>query len=158
MLTVFNDVLTLEENKQVHDFVLVSPQSFWIDGNIDTATSDNFALSKILKLVSTVTDLSKMVGCECWLHVNTRPGHHIDRDEVLFKSTGEVDTPLCSIVYYVSIKDLQDGKFCSDIGNIEPKTNMLLTFPRNLQHYVESFEGERIILAINPWDHRIEID
>ena len=158
MLTVFNNALTLEENRQAYNFVVTRPQSFWIDGNVDTVTSENFAVSKILKLVSTVTDLSKMVGCECWVHLNTRSQPHIDRDEIVFNTTGEVHMPLCSIIYYVSIKDLQDGRFCSDMGNIEPESNMLLTFPQNLWHYVEPFRGERIVLAVNPWDHRIEID
>ena len=101
---------------------------------------------------------SRVLICECWVHVNTRLDPHIDRDENLFKSTGEVHIPLCSIVYYISIKDLKDGRFCSSIGSVEPESNMVLTFPRNLWHYVEPFKGERIILAINPWDHRIEID
>ena len=158
MITIVKNLLTTEENIQAYNFALSKPESFWVNGTVDSISSNQFALDKIIKAVGSTVDLSTMAGCEIWTHVNSGPGWHIDRDEIAFRKTGETHMPLCSIVYYISVRDLRDGRFCSDIGVVTPETNMLITFPRGLLHGVEPFQGERIILAVNPWDHIIEVD
>ena len=70
--------------------------------------------------------------------------------------TKEEKLPICSIVYYASIKNLIGGQLVTENEIYTPKTNDIVTFPKGLLHKVENFKGERIIVAINPWEYKID--
>ena len=97
-----------------------------------------------------------MVGVECWSHINTHPDWHIDMDDVHFLKTGEVKLPICSIVYYAKIQNMIGGSLMVEDEIYVPKTNDIVTFKKGLSHNVENFTGERIIIAINPWEYKID--
>jgi hypothetical protein len=151
----FENVLTEEENTLMLNYFINNKFSQWFNGDKNTLNDKGLPLKKILNIVNGYFDLSKMVGLECWSHVNTRPDWHVDSDEFLFSKTGEIKTPICSIVYYASVNNLIGGKLLTKTDFYIPKTNTLVTFAPNIMHYVESFTGERIIVAINPWEYEI---
>lgn len=116
-----------------------------------------FPLDKILNVVSKTFDLSAMVGCECWSHVNTRTPWHVDKDETAWENSKELKHPLCSIVYYTHIKDLRGGRFVTKSHLAIPKENRLVAFSPGLSHAVEVFKGERMACAINPWAYQVSV-
>lgn len=157
MPILIEDVLTQEENKIITDFFHNNPGVGWLDATLDNVSFDEFPLRKIIDIARNHFDLSAMVGCECWAHFNTRPPWHIDQDELLFNETGVVKNPICSIVYYAKIRQMQGGKFLTDKEKIQPVENGLLLFEPGLRHAVEDFRGERIAIAINPWNYKIKL-
>ena len=108
---------------------------------------------KFIEIAENFYDMSSCVGYEFWTHNDTRPpeGWHYDKDEFLFDATGTYDYPLCSIVYYPFIKNLEGGQLHLECDIITPKENRLVIFPPKTFHYVEPFTGKRVSLLINPW-------
>ena len=101
-------------------------------------------------------DLNSCIGYEFWTHNNTRPrGWHIDQDEKLVSTTGQTRFPLCSVVYYVKVKDLKGGKLHIEDDIITPKSNRMVTFSPKLNHCAEPFMGDRITLCVNPWSVKL---
>jgi len=123
----------------------------WIDGTLDEFMELKSPVSSILNVASRVFDLSGMSGVEQWAHDGTKTDWHIDMDEVLVRRTGEVATPICSIVFYASIESLIGGKFMTKDVAINPKTNRMIVFGPNIEHGVSDFTGTRVAVAINPW-------
>ena len=158
MLALIHNVLTDNERKQITDFFhFHRNRTIWIDTAFDNVVFSDFPLKQILDLASSKFDLSGMVGVECWSHFNTGPGWHIDQDDALYHSKAIVNTPICSIVYYASILNLQGGEFTTEKETIVPVTNSILAFPPGINHKVEEFSGERIAIAINPWHYKITL-
>jgi hypothetical protein len=157
MLTLIKNVLTEEENRQIINFFYQYPDPGWIDVDINDVQFKHFPLRKILEVAGQYQNLSKTVGCECWSHFNTGPPWHIDRDDLLFHQTGEIQTPICSIVYYARINNLRGGNFKTRTESITPVHNSMLMFGPGIEHAIDEFNGERISIAINPWDHKIRL-
>ena len=74
-----------------------------------------------------------------------------DKDEDFLKEKGVLHFPLCSMVYYPVVEDLQGGQLHLECDIITPKENRLVIFPPKTFHYVEPFTGKRVSLLINPW-------
>ena len=108
---------------------------------------------QMIDIASKYYDLSSSIGYEFWTHDNTRPpeGWHYDKDEFLFNENGTYDYPLCSMVYYPVVQDLEGGQLHLECDIITPKENRLIIFPPKTYHYVEPFKGNRISLLVNPW-------
>lgn len=147
---------------------------YWYDRCADHLCKGIYA--QFLDIASEYFDFSNIVGYETWFHINTRPspydnydalfeegpdgvkmegsGWHVDRDERYRQKTNEDRYPLCSMVYYPLIdKSLRGGRLQFVDHSIIPKTNMLVIFSPGVWHNVEQFSGgERISVAINPWD------
>ena len=151
-LLVSDHILDENEMAQTLDFFkdLTDGKYVWINKDEDVA----FPLEKIISFAATVFDLSSMVGCECWSHVNTKSKRHVDVDDELWEKTGEVRYPLCSIVYYPYVKDLLGGEFVTKSFQVKPITNRLIVFSQGITHEVENFTGERTACAINPWSYK----
>ena len=64
--------------------------------------------------------------------------------------------PVCSLVFYTEIKDLQGGELIVEDTIITPKENRLVIFSPGLLHKVNEFEGKRVSLSINPWNRLLE--
>ena len=126
----------------------------WIE--IDNFDTQTFPLNKIINIARPYFDLSSMIGIECWAHFGKKSDPHIDRDEDLFRKTGVVSTPLCSIVYYVDIQNLKGGSLLIGNNSIEPLSNRLVMFPPGMLHEVEPFTGTRSVLSINPWSYKVQ--
>ena len=107
---------------------------------------------QMINVASNLYNLSTCKGYEFWSHNNTEPrGWHIDQDEQLNGTTGQTRFPLCSMVYYLKIENLRGGKLHIEDDIITPKTNRLVIFSPQLNHCVEPFMGDRIVLCVNPW-------
>ena len=101
-------------------------------------------------------DLTSCKGYEFWSQNNTRPQNwHIDQDEQLVAKTNQTRFPLCSMVYYLKIDNLRGGKLHIEDDIITPKSNRLVIFSPQLNHCVEPFMGDRIVLCVNPWDVKL---
>lgn len=122
----------------------------WQAGKINQHHQDNSPLSILLSIASKYFDLSDMMGCEYWSNYGTRPDWHIDKDEKLFTETGNINCPICSIVYYADI-DTIGGNFITENITIKPITNRMIVFSPNINHKVEPYTGTRLSVAVNPW-------
>lgn len=153
MLIVLDNVLEEVKLKAVANYFrsIPSKDQQWIDKLYKELEHDISPIYLLLKEASKFFNLSSMVGCEYWSHNGTRPEWHIDKDEVLMQQTGKLSTPICSLVYYSEVQNLEGGWFMTEAERIKPKTNRLIIFSPGLYHGVEHYTGERISIAVNPW-------
>jgi hypothetical protein len=154
MLIVIDDVLDKESLGVVQGFFGSSEDARkmrWVDGDLEALLTYKSPLAQILTQVSRVFDLSQMSGVEQWAHYGTKPDWHVDKDEALSIRTGQLATPICSIVFYAEVNDLNGGKFMTDTATITPVTNRLLAFSPGMLHGVEAYTGTRMAIAVNPW-------
>lgn len=158
MLIVVDNVLDAESLAVVQAFFSVpsSQQMRWVDGGLETLLAFKSPLADILVQAARVFDLRNMSGVEQWAHFGTKPNWHIDKDEVLAKRTGEIATPICSIVFYADVQDLTGGRFMTDSVAVTPQTNRLVAFAPGLSHGVEDYTGTRMSVAVNPWTTKPE--
>ena len=113
------------------------------------------AEKQLIDIASTLFNLRGLVGSEIWSNVNnTVPHWHVDKDERHYEATGEFKYPLCTIVYYPYIENLQGGSlhlYEDSSIVIKPKQNMIIVFPSNIPHYVEPFTGKRLSVVSCPY-------
>ena len=154
MLIVIDNFLPIDKNKEVVDFFTSHDASkeMWFEGTLKDYLNEDSFISNCIKKVSNYYNLTSMVGCEMWCHNNTKPDWHYDKDEKLWQETNEIKTPLCSIVYYGATNNLVGGKFMTETISIIPKTNRLIIFSPNIYHTVEEYTGNRLAIALNPWN------
>ena len=116
---------------------------------------DNFCNSMI-GVANQFINLDSCVGYEFWTQKNTRPSKwHQDKDEQLNGNKSILSFPLCSMVYYVKVKDLKGGKLHIEDDIITPKSNRMVIFSPNLNHCAEPFMCDRITLCVNPWSVKL---
>jgi hypothetical protein len=156
MLIAIDNFLPINKNKEVVDFFTSHDASKeqWFEGALKDYLDGSSFISDCLKTVSKYYDLSTMIGCEMWCHHNTRPDWHYDKDEQLWRETNEIKVPLCSIVYYGLVDNLIGGKFMTETISVTPKTNRLIIFSPNTHHTVEEYTGNRLAIALNPWNNK----
>lgn len=148
-----NSLVHVVDNVYSHD-ILPSVQQWANKLPICDTWYDNKHLSYASHLIQEAAkyfDLSSSIGCE--MHVNyEEPKKHYDKDEKLFRTTGEIIFPLCSIVYYPFI-DMEGGQiiFPGEGIAITPVTNRAIFFRGNLLHDGNPFTGVRQSIGINPW-------
>lgn len=156
MVIILDDVLDDVNHKAVKEYFASSEEARkmnWADGDLNVLCGYGSPLSKILDAAKKYVDLSSMQGCEYWAHYGTRPNWHIDKDEELYRINGNVDCPICSIVYYADI-DVIGGSFVTDTVSVMPKTNRMILFSRGILHSVTPYSGTRLSVAVNPWSHK----
>ena len=151
----FKDSRSLEKFKDITD--TYPTEGKWIKSeNISTHTNT------IFKTVSDYYSMDNVVGYEAWTHKNTRPsgnladGYHYDKDEYRYNLNKLLRFPVCSIVFYIEIKELIGGRLIIDDIAITPKTDRLIIFGPGQKHYVEKFTGSRYSININPWNRILE--
>ena len=107
----------------------------------------------IINYLSEHFDLSNAVTYEVWQQENTRPlGWHHDKDEKLWES-GELLFPILTSIFYLDVNVTSGGNlFLEDDIVIEPKTNRLVLFGPDVEHFVQAYSGIRHSIIINPWD------
>ena len=112
----------------------------------------------ILDFVSRYFNLESTVGYEFWGHFNTKPqSWHYDKDEKVFEKDKKLNYPLCSIIYYLDISDLEGGSLLIEDDKIAPRKDRLIIFPPGKYHKVEQFKGTRKSLLINPWNYKLNL-
>ena len=113
---------------------------------------DNFCNSMI-HIASQFVNLEECIGYEFWTQKNTRPSKwHYDKDEQLKGNENVVSFPLCSMVYYLIVENLDGGQLQVEDDIITPKTNRLVIFSPGKYHYVQPYTGTRISMLVNPWN------
>jgi hypothetical protein len=102
-------------------------------------------------------DLTSCIGYEFWSHNNTRPrgGWHQDKDEQLKIRTGEINFPLCSLIYYPIVENLKGGQLHIEDDIITPITNRLIIMEPGKWHCVQEFTGNRVSFLVNPWNKNL---
>jgi hypothetical protein len=116
----------------------------------------------LLQIASEYFNFNELVGFEVWTHNSTIPigdnddGWHKDRDELSYHVRKLFRFPVCSIVFYVKVKELEGGELIIEDTIITPKENRLVIFGPGLIHRVNEFEGERISFSINPWNRKLD--
>jgi len=133
----------------------------------------------LMNLANTYFSLKDCTGYEFWIHKDTKPPTwHIDNDERRRQEDNLMSFPLCSIIYYLNVQNLIDGKLNvshdesitpgstnddyertrsklkKDPGTndvIVPKENRMVILPPGKFHNVNSFIGKRLSIVINPW-------
>ena len=113
---------------------------------------DSFCNSMV-RVASQFTNLEDCIGYEFWTQKNTRPSKwHYDKDEQLKHNKNVVNFPLCSMVYYLIVENLDGGQLHVEDDIITPKTNRLVIFSPGKYHYVQPFTGKRVSMLVNPWN------
>ena len=119
---------------------------------------DNFCNSMI-RVASQFVNLEECIGYEFWTQKNTRPSKwHYDKDEQLKGNENVVSFPLCSMIYYLIVENLDGGQLQVEDDIITPKTNRMIIFAAGARHYVEDFSGHRVSMLINPWDRYVSVN
>ena len=154
MVIIIDDVISDFDTFRKNTLQIIGDENFsidWCSFEYEHQFKD-FCL-QLIGIALKYYDLSSSIGYEFWTHNNTRPpeGWHYDKDEFLFDANGTYDYPLCSMVYYPVVQDLEGGQLQLECDIITPKENRLVIFPPKTYHYVEPFKGNRISLLVNPW-------
>lgn len=153
MLIVLDNVLDAPHRAAVVDFFSSGPQARsmkWHQWTLSEAQADESPMALLVQKAAKFFDLASMAGCEYWSHYGTRPNWHVDKDEALKNTTGEIACPLCSIVYYADV-DAVGGAFMTETASIKPVTNRMIVFSPGILHGVEEYTGTRMSVAVNPW-------
>ena len=120
------------------------------------ATHDSSHMcNRILERAHNFIDLTDSIGYEYWTQQNTKPGGlHQDKDEKAFRK-GITRFPMCSIVYYLTVENLEGGELVINNVTITPKENSMIVFSSGLEHEVKDFTGTRVSIAVNPWETKL---
>jgi hypothetical protein len=114
---------------------------------------------QILEYVKDYVPIDNAVGIEEWGHVPETlpfPQKHLDKDEELYKSTGELKFPLCSCIYYHKIENLVGADLMVETHKITPESNMLVLLKPGIWHEITQYtSGTRTAVMINVWDYRL---
>ena len=89
-------------------------------------------------------------------------GWHNDKDEKLYKETGQVVSPGTGTIFYCYPHEVTGGyleiakdEALSEVERIEPVFNRLIIFNAALWHRVSKvYGGKRRALLINLWSHK----
>lgn len=156
MLIVLDGVLDEAHRQAVVDYFARGEEERkmrWQPGEAEKLEVNNSPMALLLKQAAKFFDLSSMVGSEYWAHYGTRPDWHVDKDEKLYKMSGNTEFPICSIVYYADV-DVIGGNFMTETATVKPITNRMIVFAPGLVHGVEPYTGTRLAVSINPWAHK----
>jgi hypothetical protein len=155
MIVIIDDFLSEFDLDITKRHFISNKKAEWVTTDVNLIYTSQSPFGEILRKTHELFDLSKMVGCEVWTHNTTRPDWHFDKDEKLNANTGQLKFPICSIVFYPFVQNLIGGRLLTGSEQIVPKTNRLIIFSSGIYHSVEPFSGERLSLAINPWDYKL---
>lgn len=147
-LIVLDDVLSQKNIKDMIAYYEKNPYKLYGDWYSEPLEWQ----MNILYEANKFFDLSNIIGFESWGHTISRPDWHIDHDELAFKN-GYDENPICSIVFYPHVDLISGGEFVTKTEKIQPKTNRAIFFSPKILHTVESWQGERMSVAINPWSY-----
>ena len=144
MILILDDILV----PGVEDILPDMPEGdTWFD------FGQHLCMDELLKISGKYFDISSAIGYE--MHKNViGPKYHYDKDEMLFTTSGVYSFPLCSIVYYPKVENMQGGDLVFNDLILLPIPNRLVIFSSNLMHGVNHHTGTRISVGINPWSEK----
>ncbi len=111
---------------------------------------------KILNICGNYFDMTDYAGYETWSNKTYVPGWHVDKEVSVGQFSDNTNSylPICGIVYYPVVEDLKGGEFLTKDLTLIPKTNRLIMFSSEIYHKVNTYTGNRISLAVNPWNKK----
>ena len=157
MIIILDDIIDLKSNFQRDSMTVldqlkqpnINEKWYSLD---EQHPFDNFCNSMI-GVANQFINLDSCVGYEFWTQKNTRPSKwHQDKDEQLNGNKSILSFPLCSMVYYLIVENLEGGQLHVEDDIITPKTNRLVIFSPGKNHYVQPYTGTRISMLVNPWN------
>ena len=157
MIIILDDIIDLKSNFQKDSMTVldqlkqpnINEKWYSLD---EQHPFDNFCNSMI-GVANQFINLDSCVGYEFWTQKNTRPSKwHQDKDEQLNGNKSILSFPLCSMVYYLIVENLEGGQLHVEDDIITPKTNRLVIFSPGKNHYVQPYTGTRISMLVNPWN------
>jgi len=154
MIIVLDNIFMPNQVKVFREALTPSMQepSFFKYGATHTSSR---MCNRILEKAHEHIDLTNSIGYEYWTQQNTKPaGRHQDKDEKAF-SKGITRFPMCSIVYYLTVDSLVGGELVVNDVEISAVPNRLVIFKPGLEHFVRPFAGNRVSIAVNPWDTKL---
>lgn len=158
MIIIKDNVLSDSSLALVQQSFFCSNQPNYSNHWIDKANIPTY-IHEILNVVKNNIDLKSYTGVEWWTQKDGSlppKGWHYDVDENIWKKEHKVVTPICSIIYYPLIANLEGGLFKTEDTIITPKTNRLIIMSPNILHTVEPYNGTRWSFLINPWSYKLE--
>lgn len=156
MLIILDDVLSTDDMYRMRTYFGDNPENRrynWANGNFDQVIQYDSPLVKLVAIANKHINVKHLCGIEFWAHLGTKPDWHIDRDEKLALTTNEIKHPICSIVYYAHVENLIGGRFMTETELVVPRDNRMVIFSPGILHTVEDYEGTRLSVAVNPWEH-----
>ena len=99
-------------------------------------------------------------GVEIWTHNHTSPSWHTDKNEWLFHNQCITSYPMCTIVYYHTVKFKDVGvhnffdAFQTQDVMILPKENRTIILAPGLLHTGGGRENIRQLISITPWEKK----
>lgn len=146
----------------IHDHhIKLSPDpvrgaAVWSLGDSGVAQSPPRAVKLFVDHAFSLVRSGLLLGAvEYWSNI-MRPGDqlcmHLDKDEALYRATGEVVTPLFSMVYYLDADGVVGGELEVQATTISPRSNRAVVFSGHLYHRVRPVtDGVRRSFVINGW-------
>lgn len=159
-IIIQDNILTNDEAYKAHEFFFVVHKGNNLNNWISKEDWEKLTfIKKITETASSYFDLSSCAGYEWWIHSEgSLPprGWHKDLDEKHWADHYELKYPLCSIIYYPLIQDLQGGHFLTEDVKIAPKTNRTIFMESEQWHNVEPYQNGRWSILINPWSYKLD--
>ena len=159
-LVVLDQVLSTEHNYEAYEYFFIQHREHNAALNWMPKEQLPQFIEPLIMTSSRYFDLSNCAGFEWWCQsegsLPTR-GWHYDLDDNLWNKQKKINYPLCSIIYYVLVQDLQGGKFITEDVSVTPQTNRAIVMAPGTLHTVEPYNNGRYAVLINPWSYQIQI-
>lgn len=157
-LVVQDNILSLDHMYRLQEYFIIQNNGNQYNNWMDKSKVPTW-LENITNTAAQHFDLSDCVGYEWWIQTNgSRPtrGWHFDLDEDEWNKNNKLKFPLCSIIYYPMVQDLQGGHFITEDIKVTPKTNRAIFMSPAQLHTVAPYENTRCAVLINPWAYKLE--
>jgi hypothetical protein len=158
MIAIKDNVLSQADLAIIQELYFCNKPNYdtsWINKS-DIPAWFNAIVNEASKFFSTESH----VGVEWWTQNNgslPSKGWHYDLDERLWQEQHKISTPICSIIFYPLIENLQGGQFKTESCIITPQTNRMIVMAPGTLHTVSEYTGTRWSLLINPWNYAIVV-
>jgi len=159
-LVIVDDILSVNDAYQISEQIFNRQSTY----SVLNWANKNEILDCMMPLITEASkyfSIENYVGIEWWAHdsKNKYPHDwHYDMDDSSWYRKKELKFPLCTIIYYSLIQDLQGGRLLTEDITVTPKTNRCIFMAPGLFHKVEDYINGRHMLAICPWEHYVTLD
>jgi hypothetical protein len=158
-LIVLDQALSIENSYQTYEYFFIQHKDINVNTNWMSKDQLPGFIEPLILEASRYYDLRDCIGFEWWCQSQgSRParGWHYDLDDKLWNTKRQIQFPLCSIIYYPLIQDLQGGHFITEDITVTPRTNRAIIMAPGTLHDVEAYVNGRYAVLINPWNYQLQ--